>query len=376
MSRLALPVGMSLLFIGWSPFIGQIRDWVKVALGANFVPVVSVLLVLVVVGASGWAVRHIRHRRRLRYGLIGLAAGCFVAYAATMTTGLPDVDAVERLHFAEYGLVATLFYRALRPGGLGPAVLLTLLSGTLVGIGEEWLQWLVPTRVGDVRDVFLNFYALGCGLLFAVGLYPPAAFGWQLSLAHWQTLLRLAAIVTVAFAGFFHCAHLGYQHDTAAIGRFRSFFTMPQLSAIAAERTARWRRDPPAGLSPLAIQDHYLIEAGSHVLHRNAFLLRGQYRDAWLENQLLERYYDPVLDTRSFSTGELHRWAAAQRDEVERLGGAGETGGWESPVGLDRVYVWPSKPRFWTATAAVVCTLLALAALVGRRSMADGAWRP
>ncbi len=369
MRRLRLPVGVSLLFIAWSPFIGQIRDWVKAILGTTFVPVVGASLLLVVASTLVWAARRVRERRLRRYGLMGLAAGLFVLYAAVMGTGIPDVDAVERIHFVEYGLVATLFYRTLVTDGLGPAVWLTLLGGTLVGIGEEWLQWLVPTRVGDVRDVLLNSYALGCGLLFASGMYPPGSpVRWRLSSTQWRTVLRLASVVVLSFAGFFHSAHLGYQHEDPEVGRFRSFFTIPQLAAMSAERAERWRDDPPEGLSPLAIQDHYLIEAGSHVLHRNAFYAQGRFRDAWLEQTLLERYYDPVLDTRSFSTGEVHRWEPERRDEVAREGASGGPGDWESPVGLDRVYVWPSKPWCWTFAAALACTLLTLAALIGRRS--------
>ena len=362
-----LPVGVSLLFIAWSPFIGQIRDVIKRALGEAFAPVIGVLLGVTVLAAVVWGARHVREQRARRFGLMGLALLLFVSYAAVMRTGVPDVDAVERIHFVEYGLVATLFYRAMLGMTLGAVVPMTLLVGTLVGIGEEWLQWLVPTRVGDVRDVFLNLYALGCGLLFAIGLYPRELPVGTRSRLSWPLVLRLVSVVVVSFAGFLHCAHLGYELEDPALGRFRSFFTREQLAEIATDRAERWRTDPPTGLEPFAIQDHYLVEGGFHVQHRNESYARGRFRDAWRENAILERYYDPFLDQRSFGSGTLHRWPQAQRDEVEAKGGDG-AGGYVSPVNMNRVFASPSKPALWTIVTAVVGALLATAALLGRRA--------
>ena len=360
-----LPVGVSLLFIAWSPFIGPLRDAIKRVLGDSFTMVVGLLVGTTVLAALVWGVRHVRERRLQRVGLMVLALLLFVAYAVTMRTGIPDVDAVERIHFVEYGLVATLFYRAMSGMSLGAVVPMTMLAGTLVGIGEEWLQWLVPTRVGDVRDVFLNFYALGCGVLFAIGLYPKDPAG-NLSTFRWRPLLGLASVVVVSFGGFFHSAHLGYELEHRAIGRFRSFFTAEQLSDVGAERVERWRSDPPTSLEPFAIQDHYLVEGASHVQHRNEFYAQGRFRESWLENAILEAYYDPLLDQRSMSGGALHRWPEAQRAEVEAKGASDVDGGYVSPVNMDRVFVSPTKIGFWTVVGAVVGSLLAGAALLGR----------
>lgn len=359
------PVSVSVLFIAWSPFIGQLRDVVKRALGDSFTLVIGLLLGTTVLAAVGWGVRHVRERRPQRIGVMMLALLLFVGYAAVMGTGVPDVDAVERIHFVEYGLVATLFYRAMSGMTLGAVVPMTLLVGTLVGIGEEWLQWLVPTRVGDVRDVFLNLYALGCGLLFAIGLYPRAVPVGTRSRLPWGPVLRLASVVVVSFGGFFHCAHLGYEVEDPAIGRFRSFFTREQLGGIAEDRVDRWRRAPPIRLEPFAIQDHYLVEGGFHVQHRNEAYASGRFRDAWLENAILEQYYDPLLDQRSFGSGTLHRWPQAQRDEVEAKGAGGTAGAYVSPVNMDRVWVSPSKPVLWTLVVVVGVALLGSAALLG-----------
>ncbi len=77
----------------------------------------------------------------------------------------------ERLHFIEYGILVFLVYRALildLKGGwayFGAFVLTSLL-----GVGDEGIQYLLPNRYYQLQDVFLNSISavLGLILVFAV----------------------------------------------------------------------------------------------------------------------------------------------------------------------------------------------------------------
>src|SRR4029450_52794 len=87
-------------------------------------------------------------------------------------------------HFVEYGLVTMLFYRAVVPRQPGPGatgwdvsiVLVPGFAALIVGTADEWVQWFVPRRYGEVRDILLNGAAIACGLLFSLGVDPPGAF--------------------------------------------------------------------------------------------------------------------------------------------------------------------------------------------------------
>ncbi len=69
----------------------------------------------------------------------------------------------EAIHFLEYGLLGFLLFRALRHHFEDKSIYLTaLLIGGLVGIFDEVLQWMIPRRIWDMRDIGLN--ALSCGL--------------------------------------------------------------------------------------------------------------------------------------------------------------------------------------------------------------------
>ncbi len=69
----------------------------------------------------------------------------------------------EAIHFLEYGLLGILLFGALRYHVDDKSLYLTaFLIGALVGIFDEALQWMIPRRIWDVRDIGLN--SLSCGL--------------------------------------------------------------------------------------------------------------------------------------------------------------------------------------------------------------------
>lgn len=359
--RYAPAVAVALLFILWSPFIGEIRNAISLAFPGQFVAILSVMVGAGLVAAAAGAVVRIRERRLARYGAVALAVLLAVWYGLTFRTGTPEIDAVERFHFLEYGLVGFLFYRASKPAGDPSIFVATLLWGALAGTCEEWVQWLVPRRVGEGRDVALDLYAVACGVIFSVAVDPPAGFAWRLTADARRRLARFAALVVAAFAVFVHLAHLGYEVRDEEVGRFRSSFTRDELLRLKAQRAARWSRDPPRALPLIGKEDFYLTEGGWRVQVRNDLYARRQFYEAWMENRLLEKYFDPFLDLHSFSSGDLHRWPPAQRAEVAgRVTGA-PAGAYVSPVGEQWIVVSPTKTQFWAGVGVILAVLLVIA---------------
>lgn len=71
---------------------------------------------------------------------------------------------VEAVHFLEYGLLGFFFFTALKFHIKDKSIyFIAFFCGSLVGIFDEILQWMVPLRLWDIRDVGLN--ALSCGLV-------------------------------------------------------------------------------------------------------------------------------------------------------------------------------------------------------------------
>lgn len=72
----------------------------------------------------------------------------------------------ERLHLLEYGLLGFLIFRALLlDASTGRAYILAWIIATLIGLGDEGVQWILPTRVFEWADVALNAASSGLGLV-------------------------------------------------------------------------------------------------------------------------------------------------------------------------------------------------------------------
>ena len=116
-----------------------------------------------------------------------------------------------------------------------------MLAGLIVGTCEEWLQWFIPGRIGDMRDVFLNGAAIVSGLLFSIGVDPPAG----MSSGARQGLLRrigvAAAVAAVVFALFVSSVHLGVEVVDPEAGTFRSRYDAATLIELSRARTDAWR---------------------------------------------------------------------------------------------------------------------------------------
>lgn len=74
----------------------------------------------------------------------------------------------ERLHLVEYGFMGYVLLRGLR-FDLRPALayLVSFALAVLIGIGDECIQWALPQRFFEVKDIQLNALSAALGLLLA-----------------------------------------------------------------------------------------------------------------------------------------------------------------------------------------------------------------
>lgn len=358
-----LAIAVAVTVVLSAPFVGQIRDWIRTTFPGHFVLVVGAIGGAILVGALAAAARQIRDRRALRYGAIALALTIAAVYSIATADVRPESRAVERFHFLEYGLIAFLFYRAWRPLGDPAIVLLPILAGLIVGTVEEWFQWFIPRRVGEIRDVFLNLVAVGCGLLFSIAVLPPVSFRTSLHGTSVARVCRLAAATVLALAAFVHVLHLGHAIIDPETGRFLSRYSGDQLQALQAQKAIDWKtHPPPLVLQRLSREDQYLSEGIEHVMERNERWSAGEFTASWFENRILEKYFAPVLDTPSYAGKSGHRWPPEQRADGEaRMNAAGTLpSAYVSAAYPYRILTW-NKSLFWTVAAGVALVLVAAA---------------
>ena len=343
--RLSVAILASAAVVVAAPFVGDIRAAIQSAFPGSYRYIVLALVAAAVLAALAGAVLTIRDRRATRYGLIAGALAAAVAYARATSTGNPEVDAVEHFHFVEYGLLAFLYHRAWRDRQDVSAFALPVLAGLLVGTVDEWLQWFVPFRVGELRDVLLNGIALGCGLLFAAGLHPPSGLGTIPNPRSGRVLGGLAVVTGIAVAAFFHTVHLGHEVYLGPSARFMSRFSAASLAEASRDRAVRWASGPPVERR-LSREDHYLSEGRWHIEERNEAVSAGRYETAWYEQQILDAFYLPVL-----AAFPGARWPDAQRAEIESR--VAERAAFSSAAHPHPIYPW-NPALFWVAAGSAI----------------------
>ena len=359
---LALAIVVAVAVVVSAPFVGELRAWMRTQFPGNFVRIVAVVGGALLVVALAAAALRIRDRRLSRYGRIALALAIATGYSLFNAGTNVESNAVERFHFLEYGLITFLFYRAWRPLGDLSTLALPVLAGLIVGAAEEWLQWFIPNRVGELRDIFLNLVAIGCGLLFSTAVLPPDPFVARLPRASRPRVYRMAAATVLVLAAFIHTVHLGYEVRDPEVGTFTSRYDRDTLLALQAAKAEEWRTNPP----PLVIrrvsrEDQYFSEGIEHVMERNERWAAGEFAVAWRENLILEKYFVPVLDTPTYAGKAGHRWPPEQRTDAEaRAAAAAPATAFVSTAYPNRLFFW-NRTLFWGLTGVVCAGLVAAA---------------
>jgi hypothetical protein len=144
----------------------------------NLLRVSLAVVLLGVVGAVGWQWA----RKRPGWGEIGVALGVVLVYSAIF---LRIENPAERTHLIEYGILAALLHQALleraRNGRHVPGPAALAVAGTaLLGLLDEGIQAVLPSRVFDWNDVFFNTLAGFMMIAARLALAPVRSPGWRL----------------------------------------------------------------------------------------------------------------------------------------------------------------------------------------------------
>jgi hypothetical protein len=358
--KFAVAIIASAAIVLGSPFMGQLQSFLRRSLSTeNYVLFFGVGVVAAVGLAIVLALARIRERRAQRFGLMLIALTFGGTYMWWNATPYAEVNAVERMHFIQYGMIAFLFYRAWRHAGDPSIVILPLLAAFTVGTFDEWLQWFIPFRVGEAHDVFLNLASIVCGLLFALAILPPATFTGRLQPASWRRVGIAAATVWLIFAAFAGQVHLGHTIDVAGIGRFHSHYSEGELFDLQGHRAALWQTQPPVTVQRLSREDQYLDEGLWHVRRRNL----AEVNEAWRENLILERFFVPVLDFPTYASPAGNRWPPEQRADMANRIAADDS--FMSAAEPYPIIPWP-RSAYWLVVG-VVALLLAVAPRLTRQ---------
>lgn len=102
--------------------------------------------------------------------LIGYCLAIYIQSDHPSPERLPTFAFSDKiLHFAAYGLLGALFFRAYTTTPLkdrrNRLILLSIGSATLYGISDEFHQYFVPFRQADILDAIANAIGSICGVI-------------------------------------------------------------------------------------------------------------------------------------------------------------------------------------------------------------------
>jgi hypothetical protein len=102
--------------------------------------------------------------------LLHIAAPLALILAVASQLPIPE----ERFHFLQYGLLGILVLKTARAETWRQLAWMSLFV-VLIGMGDELIQWWLPNRVGDLRDVGMNSLAGVLGVWIGKSLFWGSA---------------------------------------------------------------------------------------------------------------------------------------------------------------------------------------------------------
>jgi VanZ family protein len=341
------------------PFVRGLREWFIARWDASLIGwgVAAALVAAAAVAGAGLG---------RRPGGLGWDGRLWIAGAAVLllvwTYGLrrrPE----EAVHLLEYGLLAVLLHRALRPSLPDPSVFVAgALAGALVGTVDEVIQWLSPDRTWDWRDLAING---GAGALVQLVLWRTMPSpGRRPARRSVRVVLRLAAALLALLvlclantprrvavwapalgmprltSSLNPMAEYGHRHRAPGLGAFASRLSLAEIEEQDRTRAAEvaavlvaTRHDYGRFLDTWPVADDpFAYEARVHLFSRDRNLAKareagfqgGAAREflsvAWFENQLLEQYFGRTLAASPFRWGTRQAARAdAGREAGRRL---------------------------------------------------------
>jgi hypothetical protein len=164
-SHKPLMIGVALLILASAPGARCLLNWLKANLGIGGLKLLVAVIFLV---AAAALVILTRPWTMPRANIILLGILLLAGLVYSFFLSIPE----ERIHLVEYGLLGLLACPSLKDRSMGSWKRLSapVLFVFFVGGLDELFQWILPNRVGDLRDIFFN----ALGGIWGIGLYLAA----------------------------------------------------------------------------------------------------------------------------------------------------------------------------------------------------------
>jgi len=165
--RLKLLIGGYILFIYASlPFMRDFVIFIYESIGKESLHIgINLLLIIFSILPIAFS---LKKKSKPVKSLVWIAVPLLAVLIVIFSMERPE----ERVHFIEYGVLGLLVILT-RPKVSGLQLGIAVGFVFAVGIIDELIQWVLPSRVGDLRDVIMN------GVAGALGVWIGRTLFWD-----------------------------------------------------------------------------------------------------------------------------------------------------------------------------------------------------
>lgn len=207
------------------------------------------------------------------------------------------IYAGEKVHFLEYGLLGLLLCKTLGCQIKNKmAYLLAIVLVYLVGMMDEGIQWALPNRVGEYRDIWINIVSGGLAILMVGIVIRPRVFQKHFQ---WTSLKPLCYTLAVAliFTGLFLQSVHGFgsrifMPDTGT--QFVSRFTEYDLLTLDKRQVQRFEGKLIDDI-PRVERQVFDYEARRHHELRNRYYNTQRFFESYCEQEILKTYFRSAI---------------------------------------------------------------------------------
>jgi len=372
------------------PLGNRIQKFISDYLGKKFfIYFILAVLGFVFIGLIYSLIYRLRIRSLPNYIWLLVLAGFYIHLTLKLRN-----SPVEVTHFLEYGVLSILLFRALNHHIKDKtiyfnAALIILLIGTL----DEIIQWIVPGRVWNFKDVKLNVISGGLIQLAIWQVIGPRSISEKInpkslkifSYVFSSCLIILGLCVSNTPNRVYHytqkipwlsflqkeepMSEFGYKHKDLEIGAFYSRLSLKSLqkrdnlkgehyAQILNESVNKNYEQFLREYSP--ITDPFMHELRVHIFRRDTYFEKGKstlnlndkkesYFITYKENLILEKYFKNSIEK------SVYRWDEDTLRESKEL--IDKSKHYESPVSAN-LFTSFSEKTVWTVIFSVIFLLV------------------
>ena len=382
----------SLAIFSLIPFGNTIQKFISDSLGKSFfIYLIFTLLGIASIGTIYFLFLKLKIRALKNYIWLLILAVLYVYFTLKLRK-----SPVEVTHFLEYGILSILVFKALNHDIKDKTIYFsTMLIILIIGTLDEIIQWIVPGRIWNFKDVGLNVISGG---LIQLGIWKvvrpklksgkmnPRSIRISTSLfASSLIILGLCASNTPQLVDIYTrhipwlsylqkeepMSEFGYKHNDPEIGVFYS-----RMNPTKLRKTDNQRGEECAKVLNESVNINYrqfikeynpisnpfMHELRVHIFRRDTYFKKARsasdsnekkefYFIAYKENHILEKYYGNT--TRK----SVYSWDEKQIKEVEEL--IDKSKFYKSPVSAN-LFTSFSVKAMWIAIIAIISILIAI----------------